>query len=131
MRDRTSPVPDLAAVPALSPANPLTFLDNALTGVRQYHAVMAALDLGLFEIFREPKSGPVCAQVLGCRPEIVTLLCDGLVTLGLLEKGHTVRIISRSPDKARELVSKGARLFEGDLYDVELLKRAFSRADAV
>ena len=86
MRDHTSPVPDLAAVPALSPANPLTFLDNALTGLRQYHAVMAALDLGMFEIFREPKTGPVCARALGCRPEIVTLLCDGLVTLGLLEK---------------------------------------------
>ena len=86
MCDNTSPVPDLAAVPGISPANPLSFLDNALTGVRQYHAVMAALDLGLFEILREPKTGPECARALGCRPEIVTLLCEGLVTLGLLEK---------------------------------------------
>ncbi|MFA6225044.1 MAG: methyltransferase [Methanoregula sp.] len=86
MCDNTDPIPDLAAVPGISPANPLSFLDNALTGVRQYHAVMTALDLGLFEHLREPKTGPACALALGCRPEIVTLLCEGLVTLGLLEK---------------------------------------------
>ncbi len=86
MCDNTAPIPDLAAVSGISPANPLSFLDQALTGVRQYHAVMAALDLGLFEILREPKTGSECALALGCRPEIVTLLCDGLVALGLLEK---------------------------------------------
>nr|WP_320160960.1 methyltransferase [uncultured Methanoregula sp.] len=86
MCDNTAPVPDLAATSGISPANPLTFLENALTGVRQYHAVMTALDLGLFEILREPKSGAECARALGCRPEIVTILCDGLLTLGLLEK---------------------------------------------
>lgn len=86
MCDNTAPIPDLVAVPGISPANPLSFLDNALTGVRQYHAVMAALDLGLFEHLREQTTGPTCAQALGCRPEIVTLLCEGLITLGLLEK---------------------------------------------
>ena len=86
MCDNTPPVPDLVAVPGISMANPLSFLDNALTGVRQYHAVMTALDLGLFEILRKPKTGQDCAHILGCRPQIVTLLCDGLVTLGLLEK---------------------------------------------
>jgi len=86
MCDNTAPVPDLAAAPRISPANPLSLLDNALTGVRQYHAVMAALDLGLFEILREPKTGLECARELGCRPEIVTLLCEGLVFIGLLEK---------------------------------------------
>ena len=86
MCDNTTQIPDLAAVPGRSTANPLSFLDNALTGVRQYHAVMAALDLGLFEHLREPKTGSECAQALGCRPEIVTLLCEGLITLGLLEK---------------------------------------------
>jgi hypothetical protein len=86
MCNNTAPIPDLAAVPGISPANPLSFLDNALTGVRQYHAVMTALDLGLFEILRKPKTGPDCAHLLECRPEIVTLLCEGLVTLGLLEK---------------------------------------------
>ncbi len=86
MCDTMPPVPDLAAVPVISPANPLSFLENALTGVRQYHAVMAALELGLFELLREPKTGAACAMALGCRPEIVTLMCEGLVTLGLLEK---------------------------------------------
>ena len=86
MCDNTPPVPDLAALPGISPKNPLSFLDNALTGARQYHAVMAALDTGLFECLRVPKTGPECARALGCKPEIVTLMCEGLVTLGLLEK---------------------------------------------
>jgi SAM-dependent methyltransferase len=86
MCDNTAPIPDLTVVPGISPANPLSFLDQALTGVRQYHAVMAALDLGLFEILREPKTGSECALALGCRPEVLILMCDGLVALGLLEK---------------------------------------------
>jgi SAM-dependent methyltransferase len=86
MCDHMSPVPDLAAVPGISTANPLSFLDPALAGLRQYHAVMAAFDLGLFEILREPMTGPECALALQCRPEIVTLMCDSLATLGLLEK---------------------------------------------
>lgn len=86
MCDHTSPVPDLTAVPGISTATPLAFLDPALAGLRQYHAIMAALDLGLFEILHEPMTGPECAKALQCRPEIITLLCDGLVTLGLLEK---------------------------------------------
>jgi len=53
------------------------------------------------------------------------------IALGLLDKGHKVRIVSRSREKARELISKGAELFEGDHSDVELLKRAFNGVDAV
>lgn len=51
--------------------------------------------------------------------------------MGLLEKGHHVRIISRSAEKAKELTDKGAELFLGDTSDLELLKKAFAGADAV
>jgi uncharacterized protein YbjT (DUF2867 family) len=53
------------------------------------------------------------------------------ITLGLLEKGHNVRIISRSAEKAKELTDKGAELFPGDTYDLNLVKKAFTGADAV
>ena len=53
------------------------------------------------------------------------------ITLGLLEKGHKVRIISRSAEKAKELTDKGAELFLGDTYDMNLVKKAFTGADAV
>ena len=53
------------------------------------------------------------------------------ITLGLLEKGHKVRIISRSAEKAKELTDKGAELFPGDTCDRELLINAFTGADAV
>jgi hypothetical protein len=86
MCDHTSSVPDLAAVPGISTTNPLAFLDPALAGLRQYHTVIAALDLGLFEALHESKTGPECALELGCRPEIITLMCEGLTLLGLLEK---------------------------------------------
>jgi uncharacterized protein YbjT (DUF2867 family) len=53
------------------------------------------------------------------------------IALGMLEKGHTVRIISRSADKAKELTGKGAKLFVGETSDAELLQKAFAGADAV
>lgn len=60
------------------------------------------------------------------------------ITLGLLEKGQKVRIISRSFAKAKALVnsaspntSQNAEIFEGDSSDSELLIKAFAGADAV
>jgi uncharacterized protein YbjT (DUF2867 family) len=53
------------------------------------------------------------------------------IATGLLEKGHKVRIISRSAEKAKDLTDKGAELFPGDTYDHNLVKSAFSGADAV
>jgi uncharacterized protein YbjT (DUF2867 family) len=53
------------------------------------------------------------------------------ITLGLLEKGHKVRIISRSAEKSKELTDKGAELFPGDTVDPDLVKKAFAGADAV
>jgi uncharacterized protein YbjT (DUF2867 family) len=53
------------------------------------------------------------------------------VTLGLLERGHNVRIISRSAEKSRELTDRGAELFLGDTRDEDLLKSALTGADAI
>jgi uncharacterized protein YbjT (DUF2867 family) len=53
------------------------------------------------------------------------------ITLGLLENGHTVRILARNTAKTKELTDKGAVLFEGDGRDVELLKKVFDGADAL
>ena len=53
------------------------------------------------------------------------------IALGLLEKGHKVRIISRNKEKAQDLINKGAELFIGDQSDISLLKKAFEGADAV
>ena len=53
------------------------------------------------------------------------------VTLGLLERGHRVRIISRSAEKSRELTDRGAELFLGDTRDEGLLRSALSGADAI
>jgi uncharacterized protein YbjT (DUF2867 family) len=53
------------------------------------------------------------------------------ITSGLLKEGHNVRIISRDAEKARELTDLGAILYQGDSSDPELLKKAFTGADAV
>jgi len=53
------------------------------------------------------------------------------ITLGLLEYGHSVRIIARNTMKTKELTDKGAVLFQGDISDAELLKKAFAGADAL
>ncbi|HEX3001583.1 MAG TPA: methyltransferase [Methanoregula sp.] len=86
MCDTTTKVPDLSAVPELPGTSPLAFLDSAFAGVRQYHAVMTALDLGLFELLEEPMSVEECAERTGCRKDMTGLLCAALASLGLLEK---------------------------------------------
>ncbi len=61
------------------------------------------------------------------------------ITLGLLEKDHKVRIISRDAAKAKALVNSAsssssknhAEIFEGDSSNVELLEKAIKGADAV
>jgi uncharacterized protein YbjT (DUF2867 family) len=60
------------------------------------------------------------------------------ISLGLLEQGQKVRLISRSAAKAKALVNSAspapdnrAEIFEGDSSNVELLKKAFKGADAV
>jgi uncharacterized protein YbjT (DUF2867 family) len=61
------------------------------------------------------------------------------ITLGLIEQGHNVRMISRSAAKAKALVNSTSPaplnnpplIFEGDSSNAELLKKAFTGADAV
>ena len=65
---------------------PLAFLEPAFAGVRQYHAVTTALDLGLFDLLCRPQTSSECAAALGCRTDLLDLVCEGLVSLGLLEK---------------------------------------------
>ena len=54
-----------------------------------------------------------------------------IIASTLLEAGKQVRIISRDPEKAKELTNKGAELFHGSTDDIELLKNAFDGATAV
>jgi uncharacterized protein YbjT (DUF2867 family) len=54
-----------------------------------------------------------------------------IIASTLLEAGKQVRIIGRDADKAKELIDRGAELFQGSTDDVDLLKRAFDGATAV
>jgi nucleoside-diphosphate-sugar epimerase len=49
----------------------------------------------------------------------------------LLSNGHKVTGLVRSPEKASDLVAKGAAAVNGSLDDLEILRRAASSADAV
>jgi uncharacterized protein YbjT (DUF2867 family) len=53
------------------------------------------------------------------------------IALGLLEKGHTVRIVSRHADKAADLIQKGAKHFTGSSSDLIFLSKVFKGADAL
>ena len=85
MCDNTTGVPDLSEVPSVPGTSPLAFLDTALAGLRQYHAVTTALDLGLFDLLEEPMTGRECAGIIGCREDLTGLLFESLASLGLLE----------------------------------------------
>ena len=53
------------------------------------------------------------------------------ISLGLLESGHRVRVITRNAEKAQDLKDKGAEVFVGNNLDESFLNSAFSGADAV
>jgi hypothetical protein len=61
-------------------------MDTAFAGIRQYYAVTAALDLGLFEALCTRRTAGDCARILGCKENLITLLCESLVRAGLLVK---------------------------------------------
>lgn len=86
MCENPATVPDLSAVPEIPGTAPLAFFDTALAGVRHYHAVITAIDLGLFDLLGDPMTSSDCAAVLGCRANLMDLLCEGLASIGLLEK---------------------------------------------
>jgi hypothetical protein len=86
MCDNPAEVPDLTAVPPVPATAPLDFLEKAVAGVRQYHAVTTALDLQLFDLLKEPGTSDACARRLGCRLDLMALLCESLASAGLLEK---------------------------------------------
>lgn len=52
------------------------------------------------------------------------------IALGLLSAGNKVRVISRSAEKAADLVAAGAELFVGDTLTPEVLTQALQGADA-
>lgn len=53
-----------------------------------------------------------------------------VIAHALLDAGKKVRIISRSAEKASELTEKGAELYVGDTSNVDVMKKAFSGAEA-
>lgn len=54
-----------------------------------------------------------------------------IITEKLLAEGKKVRIISRSEEKAKDLVAKGAELFIGDQEHLDTLQKAFDGAHTV
>lgn len=54
-----------------------------------------------------------------------------IIATRLLEAGKSVKLIGRDPEKANELITKGAEFAKGSLDDVEFLTSAFEGAAAV
>jgi hypothetical protein len=77
---------DLVEVPGTREENPLVFIEEALRGLRLYQTVSAALELGIFEAFQTPGATLSVAQDLGCNEHLLGLLCNTLVSQGLLVK---------------------------------------------
>ena len=53
------------------------------------------------------------------------------VATKLLDAGHTVRVVTRDPDKAEDLKGAGAEIFQGNMGDLKSLERASEGMDAV
>jgi len=61
-------------------------LRTAAEGVKRFHALRAALDTGLFDALREPRTGAALAESLGFDPAITEAVCALLAEMGLLER---------------------------------------------
>ena len=55
----------------------------------------------------------------------------GAVARSLLDKGQKIRVLTRSPEKAKELASRGAEVVRGDFEDPESVKEAVKGAAGV
>jgi uncharacterized protein YbjT (DUF2867 family) len=84
----------------------------------------------------KPTQGPGTHRISGDRMSLIlTYGSTGSqgepVARKLLEAGHQVRAVMRHPERAAGLQAKGAKIVQGDLADLESLKRASLGADAV
>jgi precorrin-6B methylase 2 len=61
-------------------------LEQSSEGLRRYHLIMTAWDLGLFDRTAAPVGHEDLAAQLGCHPQMTKLFCDALAEVGLLEK---------------------------------------------
>ncbi|MEM9907591.1 MAG: NmrA family NAD(P)-binding protein [Cyanobacteria bacterium P01_D01_bin.44] len=55
----------------------------------------------------------------------------GATAQALMERGHQIRVLMRSEEKAKPWVSKGAEVVLGDMGNIDSLKRANEDCDAV
>jgi uncharacterized protein YbjT (DUF2867 family) len=55
----------------------------------------------------------------------------GKITAALAKRNEAIRIISRTADRMRPLVSKTVKAFAGDVRETEFLAKAFQNVDAV
>lgn len=53
------------------------------------------------------------------------------LTRGLIQKGHTVTVISHSPERQEDIEALGADAAIGSLQDADFLASTFTGADAV
>lgn len=77
---------DLVKIPSNREENPLGHIEEALRGLRLYQTISAALELGIFEAFRNPQAASSAARDLGCNEHLMGLLCNTLASEGLLVK---------------------------------------------
>jgi hypothetical protein len=77
---------DLTEIPGGCQPSPLHSIEQAIAGLRQYQALTTSFDLELLDILHKPMTARECAESTGCRPDLISLLCAGLTSLGFLEK---------------------------------------------
>ncbi len=60
--------------------------EGALDGLERFHMMMAAWEMGLFDLTASPRTSGELSAESGCLEVMMSLLCDGLVEVGLLER---------------------------------------------
>lgn len=74
-------------------------MERSSEGLRRYHLVMTAWDLGLFDLTTALISHEALAAKLGCHPQMTKMFCEALAEAGLLERsgrGYVNSMLART-----------------------------------
>ncbi len=111
-------------------STPLDPIEAISSGYRDAQILFSAVRIGIFTtLLDQTLSSDALSASLDCNPRGIRILCDALVTLGLLEKEGDLYcnsaialeyLLPGSPKSKAAMMNHGARLYErwGKLYDV-------------
>lgn len=72
--------------PDVDPQNLTKILEDSINGIRKYYTLLTAVEMGLFDHLKSPKTIDELSKLLNCNKKLLNLFCEALCEMGLLNK---------------------------------------------